>query len=44
MIFDEYYTLNNGIKLPKLGLGTWLIDDAKSQRLSVRRWKQDIAT
>ena len=23
MIFDETYTLANGIKIPKLGLGTW---------------------
>lgn len=29
MIFDEYYTLNNGNKIPKLGLGTWFIDDDK---------------
>lgn len=28
MIFDEYYTLNNGVKIPKLGLGTWFIEDA----------------
>lgn len=28
MIFEEYFTLNNGVKIPKLGLGTWLIDNA----------------
>lgn len=27
MIFEEYYTLSNGIKIPKLGLGTWFIPD-----------------
>lgn len=27
MIFDEFYTLNNGVKIPKLGLGTWFIED-----------------
>lgn len=26
-IHNEFYTLNNGITIPKLGLGTWLIDD-----------------
>lgn len=30
MIFDETYTLNNGIKIPKLALGTWFIDDDKA--------------
>ncbi len=30
MIFDETYTLNNGNKIPKLGLGTWFIDDDKA--------------
>ncbi|WP_125571748.1 aldo/keto reductase [Lacticaseibacillus songhuajiangensis] len=26
-IHDETYTLQNGVKIPELGLGTWLIDD-----------------
>lgn len=29
MVFDETYTLSNGVKIPKLGLGTWFIDDDK---------------
>ena len=28
MILKETYTLANGIKIPRLGLGTWFIDDA----------------
>lgn len=28
MILDEYYTLANGVKILKLGLGTWFIEDA----------------
>jgi diketogulonate reductase-like aldo/keto reductase len=28
MIFNEIYTLSNGVHIPKLGLGTWMIDDA----------------
>ncbi|MDK2807660.1 MAG: hypothetical protein PWP24_393 [Clostridiales bacterium] len=28
MIFEETYTLSNGVQIPKLGLGTWLIEDA----------------
>ncbi|MDV7719503.1 aldo/keto reductase [Pediococcus ethanolidurans] len=28
-ILDETFTLNNGIKIPRLALGTWEIDDAK---------------
>ena len=27
MIAQESYTLSNGVTIPKLGLGTWLIDD-----------------
>ena len=27
MILEEYYTLANGVKVPKLGLGTWFIND-----------------
>lgn len=30
MILDEAYTLNGGISIPKLGLGTWFIDDDKA--------------
>lgn len=30
MIFDETYTLTNGVKIPKLGLGTWMIEDDKA--------------
>ncbi|MCR5583494.1 MAG: aldo/keto reductase [Eggerthellaceae bacterium] len=29
MILEETYTLNNGVAIPKLALGTWLIDDAQ---------------
>ena len=30
MIFDETYTLSNGVTVPKLGLGTWMIEDDKA--------------
>ena len=26
-MLENTYTLENGIKIPKLGLGTWFIDD-----------------
>lgn len=29
-MLNETYTLNNGIKIPKLGLGTWLIEGEKA--------------
>jgi len=32
MILDETYTLANGMEIPKLGLGTWFIDDDKVAR------------
>ena len=28
-MLNETYTLSNGVKIPKLGLGTWFIDDDK---------------
>lgn len=28
MILQEHYTLHNGVKIPKLGLGTWMIDNS----------------
>ena len=30
MILNEIYPLANGVQIPKLGLGTWFIDDAKA--------------
>ena len=30
MILKETYTLANGVQIPKLGLGTWFIDDDKA--------------
>ncbi|RAH96777.1 2,5-diketo-D-gluconic acid reductase [Acuticoccus sediminis] len=38
MVLDETYTLPNGVDIPKLGLGTWMIDDgvvAKAVRAAV---------
>ena len=28
-MLENTYTLENGIKIPKLGLGTWFIDDSR---------------
>lgn len=29
MILSETYNMNNGLEIPKLALGMWLIDDDK---------------
>ena len=30
MLTQETYTLSNGVQIPKLGLGTWFIEDDKA--------------
>ncbi|KAB8159465.1 aldo/keto reductase [Streptomyces sp. 3MP-14] len=30
MLLNESYTLSNGVRVPRLGLGTWFIDDDKA--------------
>ena len=35
MIFAETFKLNNGVNIPKLGLGTWLIPDDKASEAVV---------
>ena len=32
MILQETYTLSNGVHIPKIGFGTWMIDDAKASQ------------
>ncbi len=32
MILNESYILSNGVNIPKLGLGTWFIDDDKAEQ------------
>lgn len=32
MVLDQSYTLNNGVTIPKLGLGTWMIDNGQAAR------------
>lgn len=33
MILEETFTLSNDVKIPKLGLGTWLIPDSEAARV-----------
>ncbi|MFI0240415.1 aldo/keto reductase [Streptomyces sp. NPDC016845] len=46
-ILDETYTLSNGVEIPKLGLGTWFIDDdkaAEAVRAAVKTGYRNIDT
>ncbi|MGY1434162.1 aldo/keto reductase [Streptomyces reniochalinae] len=46
-ILDETYTLSNGVDIPKLGLGTWFIDDdqvAEAVRAAVEIGYRNIDT
>lgn len=43
-MLDKYIVLNNGVKIPQFGLGTWFIDDDKAAdavKLQ-QRWVIDI--
>ena len=40
-MLENTYTLENGIKIPKLGLGTWFIDDSEVAE-AVREAKPDM--
>ena len=31
MVVDEYYKLNNGQRIPKVALGTWLVSDDEAE-------------
>lgn len=31
MILNEAYTLSNGVKIPKIGLGTWMLSDKEAE-------------
>lgn len=47
MIYNETYTLSNGVRIPKLGLGTWLMNDeqtAQAVRDAVRLGYRHIDT
>ena len=33
MILQQAFTLSNGVAIPKLGIGTWLIDDSKAEEV-----------
>ena len=33
MIIEETFTLSNGVTIPKLGLGTWRIEDADAAQV-----------
>ncbi|MBS7528340.1 aldo/keto reductase [Fusibacter paucivorans] len=39
MALNETFTLNNGVMIPKLGLGTWMIDDAAVEQAVVEAVK-----
>ncbi len=36
MVLNETYTLANGVKIPKLGLGTWFIPDGEASEEAVK--------
>ena len=43
-MYNNTLTLNNGVRIPQLGLGTWFIDDAKVAECCKRSGKAWIQT
>ncbi len=41
MILQETYTLSNGVRIPKVGLGTWLIPDDKVTEVAGKMAKDE---
>lgn len=39
MILNEHFTLSNGVHIPKIGLGTWMIDDNEVSDVIVKAAK-----
>ena len=39
MTLNETYTLSNGVKIPKLGLGTWVMTDAQAEQAVINAVK-----
>ena len=37
-MFDNSIVLNNGVKIPQLGLGNWFIDDDKAADTGKEVW------
>lgn len=45
-MFEETFVLNNGVKIPKLALDTWLMDDRTAERCATPRsykWRRNTA-
>lgn len=40
MILNENFTLSNGFQIPKIGLGTWMIDDSEVEDVIVKAVKE----
>ena len=39
MILNETYTLSNGVRIPRLGLGTWVMTDEQAENAVVNAVK-----
>lgn len=42
-MMNETFTLSNGVSIPKIGYGTWMIEDSKAAEAVKKRLKSVIA-
>ncbi len=40
MVLNEHFTLSNGVLIPKIGFGTWMIDDDNVAEVLVQAVKE----
>ena len=41
-MLNEYYTLANNVLIPKIGLGTWMVEDKDANQVAARYAREKV--